>query len=414
MAEHPHGYPVLGALIGWPFGSEMIGLRIVSAMSLLVIIFSIRGLLRRHFSPSLTRDQYVLLALALSPFLLRYSLVVMSDVPAMALILLAFAALLRWHQQQTRPCLLVPVVFAFVAIGVRLAVAPLVLGMIASIIHGRVHQRKQRWLITLMIAAVVVTVAYTFIPSALLHDLLQRSPLGGWSPQNAFSREQHSDDGVLTYRLPNMIYVLGVFVHPGFLPIGVLLLPFVRVADLKSMVARTTVWLLGCYLLFIAGMPFQNDRVLLLALPFVVVLLYPAFQRAWAFAMDKWPRPVLWVGILAFIHCGLFVRAMAPFIKQAAVERELADQVAGLHPQHIYTHGMGGALSNYCDQVPVTELWYGVLDSFPHGALLVVHPENLALQWKGKPPLINWQRALLQNAQQVIVRPDGWVIARIP
>lgn len=413
MAEHPHGYPIAGAVVGAVVGGELMGLRVVSALSLLVLAFSLRWVLARSSADKGPVLAFVLLSVAACPFLLRYGMMSMSDVPGIALIFLAYTMLVRWQQREGHHFLLWAMVFAGLAMTVRMAVAPLIGALVLSIVHGEREGRRKRW--TLMIGAGVFLVLMALAASSRgeLDMLIQGSPLAEWSPFNLFRRILHSDDGALIYHVPNIMYVLSIFVHPGFLPIGALLLPFFRKADLFPVQACIAAWCVACYLLFIAGMPFQNDRVLLMALPFVAVVLYPAFQRAWCWLAIKGLRPAWWVSAMAVVQLGLFARAIQPFIGQAHTERELSNAVNALHPSRIYTHGMGAAFSNYCAPVPVTELWYGVIATFEPGGVVVVKPANLAEQWKGLPPGINWQRIQEQGFEPLDQHPDGWSIGRV-
>lgn len=413
MAEHPHGYPIAGAVLGTVLGDELIGLRVVSSVSLLLLAFSLRWVLSRSSVERGPLLAFVLLSVAACPFLLRYGMMSMSDVPGTALIFLAYVMLVRSREAGASYYILLAIMFAAAAMMVRMAVAPLIGALMLAGLYEVERARRVLW--AFLISAVVlllVLVAVTKNGSSA-EGLLQGTPLAEWSPLNLFRRVLHSDDGVLVYRVPNIIYVLGIFVHPGFLPMGILLLPFFRKADLFSVRARMAAWCVGCYLLFIAGMPFQNDRVLLMALPFVAVLLYPAFQRAWSWWAVKGLRPALWVSAMALVQLGLFARAIQPFMDQSRTERELANEVNGLQPSRIYTHGMGAAFTNYCAPVPVTELWYNVIDTFQHGAVVVVKPQNLVEQWNGLPPGINWQRIQDQGFQPIDQHPDGWSIGRV-
>lgn len=413
IAEHPHGYPMAAAVLGAVMGDELVGLRVVSALSLLILVFSLRWVLSRFSEERGPLLAFTLLAVAACPFLLRYGMMSMSDVPGTALIFMTYIMLAQWQQGKGRWSLFGAVVFAGLAMTVRMAVAPLIGALVLAIIHGEQEGRCRRWTWVIGATVAVLVVVLTVLSSYELEGLIHGSPLAEWSPLNLFRRVLHSDDGVLVYRVPNIVYVLGIFVHPGFLPMGILLLPFFRKADLFTVPVRMATWCVGCYLLFIAGMPFQNDRVLLMALPFVAVLLYPAFQRAWAWSAVRGLRPALWVSAMALVQVGLFARAIQPFMDQARTERELANEVNDLHPEWIYTHGMGAAFINYCGPVPVTELWYGVIDTFEQGAIVVVKPQNLIEQWNGLPPGINWQRIQQQGADSIGWHVDGWVISRI-
>jgi hypothetical protein len=226
-------------------------------------------------------------------------------------------------------------------------------------------------------------------------------------------RELVSDDGILRYVLPNGFYVLSVFGHPGFLPLGLLLLPFLQRSDLAPLHARLALGVVVVYLLFIGGLPFQNDRVLLFAQPFVALLLFPAFVRALEWASARGLLGYKLVAPVMVVQAVLFIRAMLPFVQQGAVERDLTALVVALNPSRVYTHGMGAAFDIGCPNAMVTELWYGDIEVFEPGALFVVRPSDLAEQWVGRPPLDNWRRARSQGVQVLLERSDGWTIARV-
>lgn len=411
MAEHPHGYPVAGALLGAVLGSELLGLRILSMVALLIMVATLRGLLRRAYPGTRWLDAFLIVAFVTAPFLLRYALVVMSDVPAISLLCIAFSCTVRWLVERRWTWLFMAVLAAVFALSVRLAAAPVVLLLLLAAAHCISGRRIWHWALALLAIGAVITLC--MVPVHDLRSLIARSPLAEWSPLNLFRRELVSDDGTLRYAVPNIVYVFGVLVHPGFIPIGVLLVPFVRGADLSPVHARVALLVLIGYLLFIAGMPFQNDRVLLMAQPFAVVLLFPAFTRVMDFVVAKGIRPAWVMSGLLVLQGGLFVRATVPFIRQAQVERELADQVNAQHPQRVYTHGMGAAFGNLCPHVEVTELWYEEIDRFEPGAMIVVRPQNLSEQWTGLPPAINWQHAQVQGVDPVGEHPGGWVLVRV-
>jgi hypothetical protein len=415
-AEHPHGYPVLGALLGMFAGGELWGLRFASAIALLVLVLLWSALLRTAFTSTAGVDLFLLVGLVLSPFLLRYSVVVMSDVPALALMAAALVATLRWSGSVEGRADLVWLFLAMVlgvcALSVRMAVAPALAVYLVAWVHGPAWGRRWRWRVALVLAACALPLIFGTEAGAHLWAGIS-GPLGDWSPLNMFRRELRSDDGVLHYALPNVLYVLKVFIHPGFLPIGPLLLPFFRRSDLELPHARLAGWTVVVYLLFIAGLPFQNDRVLLFAQPFVVLLMFPAFLRGYQWLLTWGIRPVLVFALIACAQALLFVRAMVPFVQQALVERELIALIVSMAPRHVYTHGMGAAFHTGCPGVRVTELWYKDLEGFEQGALFVVRPSDLVEQWKGLPPCTNWERVQRQGASLLLERSDEWVVARV-
>lgn len=414
VAEHPHGYPFLGAMLGFTGMGALAGLRMVSLVAFVVLVWLVRAIMVQLNGSSSrdAMDRYLLVTLATSPFLLRYSATVMSDVAAMALMCCAFWMVLRWLREGRLVAALGCVLFSVWALWVRMAVAPILVVVAVALVVGPMKGRSGR---LVGAALLVVTGGVLFLALGLMEQMSARLwvPLADWSPLNMFSRIQRSDDGELQYVLPNLLYVLKLFVHPGFLLLGALLLMFVRSEQLRHPMSQ---WLLGAlfsYLSFIACLPFQNDRVLLLALPFVVVLLYPAYVRLEHWLEGKRMPRSMWVPMVLLLQLGLTARALWPFMQQSQVERELAAVVNTSGATQVYTHSMGAAFFNYCPGTAINELWYEEVGRMPEGALLVIRPGDMETQWQGLAPERNWHQAQWQGMDTMMVHPSGWLVARL-
>lgn len=413
MVEHPHGFSFAGSVLAKIVGDELLALRLLCAGALITIVVVMRRALIRVFGKDGSVDAFVLIGLALSPFLLRYSLIVLSDLPAIALMVIAFVCTCRWIEDGRVGRLLAAMLFSALACSVRFAVVPIVGVLALAWIYGPQHGRRVRLIIGILGMVIGIVLMLIMLPPDRIAGMVALRPLEDLSVLNLFRRELISDDGVLHYRFPNLVYVFSIVVHPGFIPIGVLLLPFVRRADLGYTHAKLALVIAIGYLLFVGCMPFQNDRVLLLAQPFVVLLLFPAFMRAWDFLGLKGINAKWVMVVIILVQSALFVRATLPFAQQADVERDLADRVIALGARHVYTHGMGAAFRTYCPAVEVTELWYGELSAFGSGAVIVVDEQNLFGQWQGRPPYINYEKAKEQGIDPVEIRRNGWVISRV-
>ncbi|MCB9169498.1 MAG: hypothetical protein H6597_06270 [Flavobacteriales bacterium] len=409
MVEHPHGYPIAGVLLGGLLGSTLIGLRAISACSLLLLAGLMIHLVRRARWDRGASIALVLTMTASAPFLLRYALTVMSDLPGIALVFGAYVCCLHWIAGGADRWLVLSLLVAALALTVRLATAPMLCALVAGVLILRIQDPGKRRLVLTLVMAVsaLFAAAWSFWPR--MHIAPLRPLLGDWSLLALFERVHRSDDGLLRYALPNVLYLLKVAVHPGFIPLGIVLLPFARRKDLNTPEARLALWPMLGYLLFIGGMPYQNDRVLLMAQPFVAVLFFPAFGRAWARLVGARVRWAITL-IVVMGQLALSMRAVRPFVRQAQLERELAGRIQMRHPQLVYTHGMGAAFRDLCPDVPVRELWYGVVEDFQSGGLVVVQPLSLEQQWQGEMPWINYRHALGQGLTYAALDPEGWVV----
>jgi len=348
----------------------------------------------------------VFFGMSLSPFLLRQSLTVMSDMSAIATCVFAYMQCARWLQDGRNLRLMWVLIALGLGLSFRLAVAPVAIAIVGWPVL-RLLDARQR--IPFSIAALLLVAAVLFMPAiALLLDL----PVEDWSFLNLFRREHLSDDGALIHRMPNALYVLLCPLHPGFLPLGIVLFPFLRRSDWSdARIQLATIVFVG-YALFVGGMPYQNDRVLLLGQPFALMIFWPAFQRAWA-RLEGMPtlRPIIW-GCLLLVQGALSVRAIMPFIRQARMEREVVTRVGAWRPTQVYAHGIGAACVTYLPAIKVTELWQGEVERFASGAVIVGRPGDLHTQWEGLHPQRNWQKALEQGAREVD-ELEGWVLLRV-
>jgi len=410
MQEHPHGYPLIGALIGATGIGELLGLRLLSAAALVLAMFAVYRVLRIGANGEKGNETSVLafifFGIALSPFLLRQSLTVMSDMAAIASCVLAFMQCVLWMDDGRKPRLLWMILALAVGFSFRLVVAPIAIVLVGWALFHMIDARRR---LSFMNKSSLLVVAVLFMPSAALMVGL---PVEDWSLQNLIRSEHRSDDGYLRYRLLNVVYVLLTPLHPGFIPFGIALVPFLRRSDWSETRTQLATTLFISYAVFVGGMPYQNDRVLVLAQPFALVMLWPAFQRAWAWLGTRGSLRALFIVGITIAQAALCGRAISPFINQARIEREVLAKVAALEPTHVYTHGLGAACGTYLPGIAVTELWQSDVARFVAGSVVVAKPLDLEVQWKGLHPQRNWTRALEQGAREVDGM-DGWVLLRV-
>ena len=95
---------------------------------------------------------------------------------------------------------------------------------------------------------------------------------------NLFKRNFDTAEGSFSYLFPNIGFVFYAFFHPLFFSLGAILIFFIHPKkDFNSQVYVAIG--LAVYLLFLAGIPYQNKRFLLLAMPFVGILFLEPFKR---------------------------------------------------------------------------------------------------------------------------------------
>ena len=412
-AHFPQGYPFSMALIGVGPGGPLLAARLLSIVAITGAALLVHRELR-----TMASDEggnriavYALLSITCSPFLLRSSQVVMADASCILLLVAGYSCVLRFTRGASATSAFFAAVCVAVAFFFRYASAPIGLVLGVWLVISAFQQRRPLFLWS---AALPALAAMVLLLSAGGEGALGHPWLRDWSPVNFFRRSFSTADGSAHYALPNALNVLKVIFHPGFLALGPVLILLFRRRDLKIPAIRLAALCAAVYLIFLMGPPYQNERFLLLAQPFLAIALFPAFLRLCAAIEQRGRRPALLLSAFAVGQLALFVPAMQGLVKHTVVEQRIAAAVNVRPERTVYSFSISEALRVRCPDRDVVELWGAPVERFMPGALVVFNPGAFAEQWKGMDPMLNWQRALDQGAETQVQWPDGWVLARIP
>ncbi len=468
----PGGYPMTGALLGYVVGDLTLAFQMVSMLSMaltvgLLTAIGVRTLLpvRGTFSvggrtlpsgerilPAATRTLptgvvilVVLACIAFSPYLIRSGLACMSDALAVAVLTgVLFAG--QQYRNKSKGLWLVLMIF-LVAFGtwVRYPLGILLLGIV--LIHLRSALKNGHY--GALLGGVLL--GFTIL---ILH--LKLEPIGMpkhhflevWSPANWFSRSFVMEDGAFSYRFPNLVFAFGPYYHPGYLGLATLALPFTLIWWRKlSSTTKAYAVLSGLYILFIAGIPFQNTRFLVVLIPLLLLNFFSdnGLINRWLSRVRKGVIFVL-CGIL-LLNIGIVYYANAGFWKSALQERTIAmtigEQFGGQPGEQfetepgeqfetepgvrsdergrgrVFTFGMDGALRYYLPEFEVVNLWNESVSTVEWvnlhqpvaGDLVLFNESRFAKQWAGKSPVLNWEY-LNQTYQldSLVIFEGGWTL----
>jgi hypothetical protein len=396
----PIGYPALAALLAlgpWPLAATaqvLSGLAYVAACAL-----GVATLQRLYPEHARAAACYWLATFALSPFVLRAALCIMSDVTALAWAGLFVYCAARW-QRAPRLAWIAAGAAACVAAGTTRHATGAVL--LPSIVwwawrawQQHAHTRP-RLLFVSMVGALAAALPTVLAASGGALQPWHYPAVSGWSLGHAFALQQHTPDGYVVQRLPTALYAFSNVLNPGFTVLGPLLLLGLRARDLRAGLQRALAvgWLL--YALFHVGVPYQHDRHLLASFPLALLVLFPAAQRllAWARARLGTPRHALaLLGALLFLalQLGLFARATRAVRAAARLERVVAQALRAYPATTLYTFWLTPALRTRAVPQQLVDLWeQGQLDARA-GELVLFAPERFALQWARANPMRNWR-----------------------
>ena len=273
------GYPLLAAGLRFVVPDTLWSLRLVSAFSAGACIW-LFDLLLRQLTPGAWlhgRVLYAGLLLAAAPCFFKSGVTVMSDAPGLALLLAALLASLQALQHPGWKWAATTVVLAGWAVTVRYSHGLLLMPLLAVMVWRLWLQRSWGGLLVLLPAALLGVLPYVWAAPADI--AYQHSYVNGFSVMNLFRHSFVGVSGLVQYRVPNILYLLYALVHPCYCMVLGLLFLVSRRTDFYHFEQRALGLGLAAYLLFVGMVPAQNIRYLLPVYVFLLLLLFPAWDR---------------------------------------------------------------------------------------------------------------------------------------
>jgi hypothetical protein len=414
------GYPFWGAVGTWlSFWSKTQVLQAISWLSVGAVVFFYVEISRWWVPGGIASSRWVGgLILLSAPYTMRCGWVVMSDALALAGVL----AMLRFGIEAVERQRWVAVVLAGVSAGVsvsaRFAMLPLVLPWCIGLLVMLWQQRQVSRMAVLCASGLVGFLPHVWVKWPLLGGLGYSVLMNDWSLWHFFGRSFTTvGTGTHAYWLPNILHLFGAFVHPQlcfFLPVFFFLF---KKTDLHWWAQR---WLLASicgYALLIGGLPVQTLRYVWPLWCVVLVLLYPAIDRAVAYGSHFKPTLLRWalLGVLA-VQAGMVGYSLRPLVQLQRRETGMSAWVEQHTPRgaQVYTFEVDIALKTYLPDRVYANLWSERYDAFDLDAFALVHPDRWAVQWAGKNPMLNWE--VLRSKYElrlVSEHPEGWRLYQI-
>lgn len=411
----PVNYPVLGAVLSFFIPSKVLALQLISYLGLVVSFILIFKIIETMYQiPGKILLVYLSLSFILSPYMLRASVVVMSDMLALVFSLATFLSIINYLKTDYRPYFLMALAFSLLAGFTRhhtfvIMILPMVYAVYIIV------KRKDY---TLMLFSIFISIFAVF-PTIWLKGnefsaFTDHQWFLDWSPQNWFKNKFTTSDGQANYLFPNIIYGFYYMVHPGFIFPGIVLIIFVRKIDFKNPIAQLIIAMVILNGLFIGGIPFQNLRFHILIYPFVLILLSPAIVRLDSKISTKHIlKPVLLIFVV-LIQITLFVYLFEKFYSSNKLEKLIAATISDYPGNPVYTFAIDQAIKTYTPEKDVKNIWYNKYENFDKGSLFLFNEKKFKKQWEGKNPWINWQNANRNYTLETLeILPEGWVLYEI-
>ncbi|MEL7424938.1 MAG: hypothetical protein AAFN81_18270 [Bacteroidota bacterium] len=410
----PLSYPIFGALLSSlsPFSTAN-SLQVISLLAHLSASLLLIRLLRAQ--QARTGFYWVILAYFLSPYALRSGFLVMSDALSVLGVVGCYFFYLKPRGAGAQLRLIGLFCSAALAISTRYVAFLLVAGPVLHQFVFMLQRKNWQALLISIFTSLVLCLPHFILRWEQPFGFLQHQFMGNWSFSNSWQNQFTSPTGQFQYRFPNLVYSFFHWFHPAFLLLGLVFLPLVRYWWPKTMPQRVLLLSLIGYSIFLAGIPFQNQRFLLPALPLVVILLYPAVEKLVSYRnrLPNWMSPVILLSV-GLLQMGLFAYTLQPLIATNQVEQQLAERLQHYPDHQLYTFYYDLALQTYDVPQPIVNIWQAREVTCQKDALVLFHPTQFNEQWQGHQLMQNWTKLQEDCGLEVLeTMPQGWMLYRI-
>lgn len=405
-------YPTLGSLLSFIFGSAL-ALQLISCISFSIACVYILKTIRLLYPKAKHHFFYVLIFAVFCPFLLKMGLIVMSDALTLVFVVLAFYFFFTSYHKKTS---LAPIfIFATCALMTRYASLFITFPIILYALYLVWERKKIMQLFIATIVSLVAAIPFLIFQWGALFEASSNYFLQVWSFGNYFKSSFTTQDGTTSYLVPNLIYTLYVFFHPGFIFIGSVL-SLLTLKNYKSLLVFHQKILLICsglYILFLAGIPFQNPRIIGLAFPLILILLFPAFTKLLELKFIK--RFLIPIAVISIgLQLTFFAITFKLIFTRTIIEKQLATMIQPYEGATLYSFDVDLAMKGRGLDFEFKNMYLERYKSFQKNDLILFDPARYEVQWKGKTPMQNWE-FIEQNYQLKVVEThlEGWKLYQI-
>lgn len=420
---YPIMYPVVCSLFNFFIPDTFFAMQLVSILSTLFAIVLISKIITLLTSDNRYRFLYILLFFVLSPYVLRFSIIAMSDMLCITFWLATYYFSLQFSINRKPSALWLTALFAGLAVATRYPAVVLLLLPAWICLKTIIREKKY-----VLLLGVVIVILATTVPDYIIRqriffwninsegaDLSYHFFAEQFRVINLFKNNFMNLDGVQQYPFPNIVFVFYHLFHPAFIFCGIILLWGLRKKENRTSDFTVMVIVLVLYSLFIGCNPYQNNRYLLFAFPLVLFIYFLPFKN-WLerSGLGKkylfyWVIPVICIQIL------LFTMGFRVTNTMHKTEVEITRHLKNLPQKTIYTMGIDGAVSAYLPESDVVNLFNVDIDTAQlHNVYVLFNEAAFGKQFAGLRPMHNFNLCKeTGNMREVKVFNEGWVLYEI-
>ena len=410
----PLYYPIFGALFSLIFNNEIVSLQLISIISLLgSCYYIIKIICLKHKEPRYIYG-YVLLFFLASPYVLRLSLSVMSDMLSVFFITSSFYYGLLFLKENTSKPLYLCAILAIASVMTRYASGVVLFPLFIYISYYVIKTRKLLLhLIPILLITLLMLLPHIIIRYSNVTQFINHTWLSEWGITNFFKSQFETQDGIQQYKFINIFFNLSNVFHPAYCFLGFFLLLFFKKEDFKLKQNALFYSSILIYFLFLSGTPFQNRRFLILTFPLILIVLYPLFLRVLDYTIIKKNFKIIFTFLLA-IQLFLNYKALKPVLDRSEIEKIIVEHLKPYQKNTLYTFDIDIALQGRSLDFNYKNMLFNFYENLNENDLVLFHPTKFVKQWENSNIIYNWENINKQYTLKVLEDlPDGWKLYQI-
>lgn len=420
---YPIMYPIVCSIADLFFPDTMFAMQFVSMISMLIAAYLLVKIIRLITIDANQAPFFILLFFVLSPYILRFSLIAMSDMFCIAMWLFTFYYSLRFEQQAKLKYLLLSSFFAGITLMTRYP--SIILLLLPAFICLKTIFKTKQYLFILPAASAVLL---STIPDLIIRQRFIFWNIGSEGPTfsynffadqfsiiNLFKSSFFNIDGWQHYPTPNIVFGFFQFVHPAFIFCGIIFLILLIKKNNRHRYSLPLLLTILLYSLFIGCNPYQNNRYLMFVVPAVLLIYYLPFADIIKSLQLKPKLGYLLFSGVVICQLLLFAISFQKIVFYNKLEHTIAEHVGKLEKLPVYTLSIDGALLAYNPNMEIINLFNTPLSEVDvQSGYLLYNPNAFSKQFEGLMPEVNYY--FLQSntsLQQLTEFEDGWVLYQI-
>jgi len=419
-SEFAVGYPLAGALLRLLIPDDILALQAVSWLSAGFAFYFFDRLLQRLATGTHLQSRlvYSTIFFAMAPYFVRAGCTLMSDALGLALTLAALLFSIRCLERHRGRDIVWAALFMALAVTTRYSLGALLLPLAIVLLVTMARRRRVKWLVAAGAAGLLGLAPHILLKMNVSRSAFSHSMMQDWSLWNLFKTTFTNANGTVDYGWPNGLYIFFPLAHPGFfLLLGLLFIGLKR-TDFLLPVKRLLLICLGAHLLFLGGVPHQNLRFLLPDYTVLLLLLFPAFDRFFAYGFYFLKKRWMYLALGLFVGIQLFanILILRPIFQRNRLERKVAAELRQVLPPDavLYAFDLDVSLKTYLPGLTMYNLWERRYVDFQAGSFILFNEPRLRPQWQGQNPILNWDFVREHyRLQEIRTLPEGWTLYRM-